>query len=110
MNAPQIRPVIGISLGDINGIGPELIIKTFSDQRITEFCTPVIFGSNKVINFYRKSLPEYNLVFNNAKELQKLNPKQVNIFNCWEEEINITPGQNNETGGKYASEVAAGCC
>jgi 4-hydroxythreonine-4-phosphate dehydrogenase len=102
MNAPQIRPIIGISLGDINGIGPEIIIKTFSDQRITEFCTPVIFGSNKVINFYRKSLPDYNLNFNNARELQKLNPKQVNIFNCWEEEINITPGQLNETGGKYA--------
>ena len=102
MNAPQIRPIIGISLGDINGIGPEIIIKTFSDQRITEFCTPVIFGSNKVINFYRKSLPDYNLNFNNVKELQKLNPKQVNIFSCWEEEINITPGQLNETGGKYA--------
>jgi 4-hydroxythreonine-4-phosphate dehydrogenase len=102
MNAPQIRPVIGITLGDINGIGPELIIKTFADQRITEFCTPVIFGSNKVINFYRKSLPDYNLTFNNAKELQKLNPKQVNIFSCWEEEINITPGQLNEIGGKYA--------
>ncbi len=102
MNAPQIRPIIGISLGDINGIGPEIIIKTFSDQRITEFCTPVIFGSNKVINFYRKSLPDYNLNFNNAKELQKLNPKQVNIFSCWEEEINITPGQLNDTGAKYA--------
>jgi 4-hydroxythreonine-4-phosphate dehydrogenase len=82
MNAPQIRPIIGISLGDINGIGPELIIKTFSDQRISELCTPVIFGSNKVINFYRKSLPDYNLNFNNARELQKLNPKQINIFNC----------------------------
>ena len=102
MNAPQIRPVIGISLGDINGIGPEIIIKTFSDQRITELCTPVIFGSNKVINFYRKSLPDYNLNFNNTRELHKLNPKQVNIFSCWEEEINITPGQLNETGGKYA--------
>ncbi|MGL6269610.1 MAG: 4-hydroxythreonine-4-phosphate dehydrogenase PdxA, partial [Chitinophagaceae bacterium] len=102
MNAPQIRPIIGISLGDINGIGPEIIIKTFSDQRITEFCTPVIFGSNKVINFYRKSLPDYNLNFNNAKELQKLNPKQVNILNCWEEEINITPGQLNDTGARYA--------
>ena len=102
MNAPQIRPVIGISLGDINGIGPEIIIKTFSDQRITELCTPVIFGSNKVINFYRKSLPDFNLNFNNTRELHKLNPKQVNIFSCWEEEINITPGQLNETGGKYA--------
>jgi 4-hydroxythreonine-4-phosphate dehydrogenase len=99
---PQARPVIGISTGDLNGIGLELIIKTFSDQRIMEFCTPVVFGSNKVINFYRKSLPDYNLTFNNIRELNKLNPKQLNIFSCWEEEVAITPGQLNETGGSYA--------
>lgn len=102
MNATQIRPVVGISIGDINGIGPELIIKTFSDSRITEFCTPVIFGSNKVINFYRKSMPDINFSFNITKDLQKLNVKQVNVFNCWEEDIDITPGQLTQTGGKYA--------
>jgi 4-hydroxythreonine-4-phosphate dehydrogenase len=102
MNATQIRPVVGISIGDINGIGPELIIKTFSDSRITEFCTPVIFGSNKVINFYRKSMPDINFSFNITKDLQKLNVKQVNVFNCWEEDLDITPGQLTQTGGQYA--------
>src|SRR5688572_4267515 len=102
MITPQVRPVIGISIGDLNGIGIELIIKTFSDQRIMELCTPVVFGSNKVINFYRKSLPEFNLSFSNIKELNKLSPKQLNIFNCWEEEVAINPGQLNETGGNYA--------
>jgi 4-hydroxythreonine-4-phosphate dehydrogenase len=102
MNATQIRPVVGISIGDINGIGPELIIKTFSDSRITEFCTPVIFGSNKVINFYRKSMPDINFSFNITKDLQKLNVKQVNVFNCWEEDLDITPGQLTNTGGQYA--------
>jgi 4-hydroxythreonine-4-phosphate dehydrogenase len=102
MNISQNRPVIGITLGDINGVGPELIIKTFSDQRLTEFCTPVIFGSNKVINFYRKSLGDININFTSFREWGKLNPKQVNLFTCWEEEVNITPGQLNETGGKYA--------
>lgn len=96
------KPVIGITCGDLNGIGIELIIKVFSDNRILELCTPVIYASNKVINFYRKSLPEYNFSWQNIKESDRLNPKQVNICNCWEEEVAIQPGQLNETGGKYA--------
>ncbi|WP_336516169.1 4-hydroxythreonine-4-phosphate dehydrogenase PdxA [Pollutibacter soli] len=98
---PQQRPVVGITTGDLNGIGIELIIKTFSDQRVMEFCTPVIFGSNKVINFYRKSLPEFNLNFNNIRELHKVNPKQLNIFSCWEEDVMIAPGTLTEAGGSY---------
>ena len=98
----NIKPVIGISCGDLNGIGIELIIKTLSDNRILDQCTPVIFGSNKVINFYRKSVPESNFNYQSIKELNRLNTKQVNVFNCWEEEVVITPGQLNEIGGKYA--------
>lgn len=98
------KPVIGFTCGDLNGIGIELIIKTLSDHRILEICTPVVFANNKCINFYRKTLPENNFSYANVKELNRLNPKQVNIFNCWEEEVVITPGQLNETGGKYALE------
>jgi 4-hydroxythreonine-4-phosphate dehydrogenase len=97
------KPVVGITTGDLNGIGLECIIKIFSDQRVLEFCTPVIFGSNKVVNFYRKLLPEYNISYNNIKDLTKLNPKQVNIHSTWEDEVNITPGILNEIGGKYAA-------
>lgn len=96
------RPVIGISCGDLNGIGLELIIKTFSDNRILELCTPVIFASNKVINFYRKSVPELNFNYQSTKDLSRLNEKQVNVLNCWEEEVVINPGLMNEIGGKYA--------
>lgn len=96
------KPVIGISCGDVNGIGIELIIKTFSDNRILEHCTPVIFASNKLINFYRKTMPELNLNYSSTKEFNRINHKQVNLFNCWEEEIQVTPGQLTETGGKYA--------
>ncbi|HQW45367.1 MAG TPA: 4-hydroxythreonine-4-phosphate dehydrogenase PdxA [Chitinophagaceae bacterium] len=98
----QHKPVIGISCGDLNGIGIELIIKTFSDNRILEHCTPVIFASGKAINFYRKSIPETNFNFQNIKEFSRINPKQVNLFNCWEEEVQITPGQLTDIGGKYA--------
>jgi len=96
------KPNIGISCGDLNGIGIELIIKAFSDTRLLELCTPVIFASNKIINFYRKSIPEVNFNYQSAKELNRLNNKQVNVFNCWEEEVTITPGQLNDTGGGYA--------
>ena len=96
------KPVIGVSTGDINGIGIELIIKVFSDSRILDICTPVIFGNNKVINFYRKSLPEINMNFTSIKETGRVNHKQLNLFNCWEEEVNIMPGIMNEIGGKYA--------
>lgn len=96
------KPVIGISCGDVNGIGIELIIKTFSDSRILDLCTPVIFASNKVINFYRKSVEESNFSFYHTRDFEKINPKQVNILNCWDEEVTITPGTLNETGGRYA--------
>lgn len=101
MNTP--KPIIGISCGDLNGIGIELIIKTFSDSRLLEHCTPVIFASNKAINFYRKTLPEAAFNYASTKELNRINPKQINLFSCWEEEVDITPGQLNETGGRYAA-------
>lgn len=96
------RPVIGISCGDINGIGIELIIKAMADHRLLEICTPVIFASNKVINFYRKAVPEINFNYQSTKELNRISHKQINIFNCWEDEIAINPGQLNEVGGQYA--------
>lgn len=96
------KPVIGFSSGDINSIGPELIIKSLSDNRMLEFFIPVVFASNKVINFYRKSFPEINFNFTSVKDFSKINPKQINIYNCWEEEIVINPGELNDIGGKYA--------
>ncbi len=102
MIQPEHKPVIGFSCGDINGIGIEIIIKALSDNRLLEICTPVIFASNKLINFYKKSIHESSFSYQAVKELQRLNPKTVNVYNCWEEEINITPGQLNETGGLYA--------
>lgn len=98
----NIKPVIGISCGDLNGIGIEIIIKTFSDSRLLDHCTPVIFASNKAINFYRKAITETNFNYSSIKEFNRINPKQVNLFNCWEEDVVITPGQLNEAGGKYA--------
>jgi len=96
------KPVVGFTCGDINGIGIELIIKTLTDIRITDICVPVVFASNKSINFYRKVLPDLNFAYQAIKDFSRLNPKQINVYNCWEEEVQIMPGQLNETGGKYA--------
>jgi len=96
------KPVIGFSCGDLNGIGLELIIKTLSDSRLLDVCVPVVFASNKSINFYRKALPEINISYQAIKDVSRINNKQINLFNCWEEEVQINPGQLNEIGGKYA--------
>ncbi len=101
-NHTEHKPIIGFSCGDVNGIGIETIIKVLSDSRLLDLCTPVIFCNNKAVNFYKKILPDYNLNFSAIKDSTKINPKQVNLYNCWEEDIEITPGTMNDTGGKYA--------
>src|SRR5882757_9166537 len=98
----QNKPVIGITCGDLNGIGIELIIKTFSDNRILDQCTPVIFASNKVINFYKKSIPDINFNYQSTREFNRVTARQVNLFNCWEEEVQVNPGQLSDIAGKYA--------
>jgi 4-hydroxythreonine-4-phosphate dehydrogenase len=97
-----IKPVIGITCGDLNGIGLELIIKTFADHRILEQCTPLIFASNKVINFYRKSIADINFNYQSTREFTRLNNKQINVFSCWEEDVAVTPGELTDIAGKYA--------
>jgi 4-hydroxythreonine-4-phosphate dehydrogenase len=102
MNQSQQKPVIGITIGDLNGIGPELIIKTFSDLRVLDLCTPVIFASNKILNFYRKSTSEATFNYQIIKDPARAVPRQVNVYNCWEEDVSVNPGQLSEAIGKYA--------
>jgi 4-hydroxythreonine-4-phosphate dehydrogenase len=98
----QQKPLIGISCGDLNGIGPEVIIKTFADNRVLEQCTPIIFTSGKLINFYRKAVPDIHFNYQIIKDFSRVHYKQINLYSCWEEEVTISPGQLNEMGGKYA--------
>ena len=104
------KPIIGFTCGDLNGIGLELIIKTLADTRLLDLCTPVVFASNKSLNFYRKALPECNIQFQSLKDLARINHRAINLYNCWEEEVQINPGVLNEIGGNYARislEIAA---
>jgi len=87
------KPRIGITLGDLNGIGPEVIIKVLTDNRLVSLLTPVVYGSTKVLSFYRKlmNLEEFN--YSQVKSKGQFFPKTINVVNCWEEVIEITPGQ-----------------
>lgn len=93
---------VGISQGDINGIGLEVILKTLMEPGITEICTPVLFSSQKTVSFYRKvlNLEEFN--FNPMRDFSQFNNKKVNVFICYEEEVNIEMGKATELSGKYA--------
>lgn len=92
---------LGISIGDINGIGPEVIIKTFMDPRMCNLLTPVIYGSGKVFSYYRKQLDlEFN--FFQTQNVGQSNSKKPNVINVWNEEVIINPGEATPEGGKYA--------
>lgn len=96
------KPVIGISIGDINGIGPEIIIKTCSDSRIHQHCTPVIFGSSKVLNYYKKALDLPNFKFDIQKNAGQVNQKVTNVVNVQSDDVDIKIGESTESAGKFA--------
>ncbi len=94
--------IVGISQGDINGIGLEVIIKTFLDPQMLEICTPVIFGSNKTASFHRKALNIEDFSFNPIRNVSEINYKRANIINLYEEDVVIELGKQTEAGGRYA--------
>ncbi|MFN6945570.1 MAG: 4-hydroxythreonine-4-phosphate dehydrogenase PdxA [Cytophagaceae bacterium] len=103
LNNTTDKPVIGISIGDFNGIGPEIIIKTLSDNRLLKLCIPVIYGSYKVFSKYKKLFNiQEELNFFQIKSIDQLNPKKVNIINCWEEDYEINPGKGSPESGQSA--------
>ena len=105
------KPVIGLTTGDLNGIGIEIIIKAFSNKGLLDYCTPVLFASNKVVNFYTKTIND-QFKYSSVKEWDKLNQKALNVYTCWQEDVNIVPGKLTPEGGKYAVrslEVAVQC-
>ncbi|MFI5451916.1 4-hydroxythreonine-4-phosphate dehydrogenase PdxA [Pedobacter sp. UC225_61] len=93
---------IGISIGDINGIGLEVILKTLAESKILDYCTPIVYGHTKVASFHRKALHMSDFVFNVINKAADANPRKANMINCWEEDVKIDLGVANETGGKYA--------
>ena len=92
---------IGISVGDINGVGLEVILKTLSNKRILDLCTPMVYASSKVVS-YHKNIVGIDLQFNATKSADRFTNNRVNVVNCWNENVGITLGQATEVGGQYA--------
>jgi 4-hydroxythreonine-4-phosphate dehydrogenase len=96
------KMIIGITHGDINGIGYEVILKALSDNAILDFFTPVIYGSSKAAGYYRKILDIQNLNLNIIGSVKELNHKRVNIINCVDENIKVEIGQSTAEAGEAA--------
>lgn len=97
----QDKIVVGISIGDLNGIGSEVVLKTFEDVRMLEFCTPVLFASVKTMSFLKKAY-ELDISFHGIDQLQDVLPKKINVLNVWKEPVDIHFGTEDKTIGAYA--------
>lgn len=93
---------VGISIGDINGVGLEVIIKTLSDSLVYANSIPIIYGSSKAISFHKKAINKPDFQYLVIKDATEAKPKKVNLINCWQEEVQIILGEKNANGGTYA--------
>ena len=93
--------IVGISIGDLNGIGSEVILKTFEDTRMLELCTPVIFANVKIVSFLKKEL-KLDTAIHGIDKLEQLVVGKINVLNVWREGVNLEFGKNDEVVGSYA--------
>lgn len=93
--------IVGISIGDLNGIGSEVVLKTFEDSRMLEFCTPVIFANVKILSFVKKTF-ESTSMLHGIDQLNQIVPGKINVLNLWKESVEVNFGVNDENVGKYA--------
>ncbi len=99
------RPIrVGISIGDINGIGPEVIMKALNDSRILLDCTPIIYGSSKVLAFHKKNLDLNEFNYQTVSSADEATGKKVFVVNLWKDEVEINFGELSEFAGKCAFE------
>jgi 4-hydroxythreonine-4-phosphate dehydrogenase len=94
--------IAGISHGDINGIGYEVIIKSLMDTMINDFCVPVVYGSPKVAAYHRKALNINNFSFNNIRSPEEANHKKANMINCLDDNVRVELGKSTQQGGEAA--------
>ncbi len=92
--------IVGITQGDINGVGYEVIIKTLLDNKIMDICTPIVYGSPKVAAYHRKALNITNFSFNNIKTPDEANFKRANIINCLDDNIRVELGKSTQIAGE----------
>ena len=93
--------IVGISIGDLNGIGGEIILKTFADSRMLEFCTPVIFASIKVMTFLKNHF-NIDVNLNGINRTNQILQKKINVLNVWNDPVKIEFGKEDLKIGEYA--------
>lgn len=94
---------IGISIGDVNGIGLEVIVKTLLQQEILKYCTPIIYGSGKIVSYHKNIVSQVDLPLHNINSIQdRLHQDKINVINLWQDNVQINLGKLNDIGGKYA--------
>lgn len=103
MSPKQNKIRVGISIGDFNGIGPEIIMKSLKDKTITDFFTPIIFGSGKLFT-YQKNIFKLNLNFNYITEANQAQNDKINMVNLWKDNVNVDLGTPTEESTKMAIE------
>ncbi len=95
------KPIIGITCGDLNGIGTEVTINALSDNRILKHMTPVLLTNSKVVTFYRKEMDVESFNFYQTDEIGKIHHKKVNVLNIWNDQVEIVPGEASKDNGKF---------
>ena len=98
----NIRPILGVTIGDINGIGPEVILKTFQDKKFLKYCDVVIYGSSKVLSYYKKALNIEHFDYTIITDASQLNNKQINVINYSNDEAPLEPGKATLQAGDIA--------
>lgn len=93
---------VGISIGDLNGVGMEVIMKTFDDNRMNDMCTPIVYGSTRVASYHRKALKMESFKFHVVQNADQADANKANLVNCWKEEVRMRLGTPNKEAGKYA--------
>ena len=102
MQTKKQRPILGISIGDINGIGPEVILKALADARVFANFTPLIYGHGKALMHYKKLLNLEDFYFTQIRTLDEIQHRKVNVINCQEECPEVIPGVETQEAGKLA--------
>ena len=97
-----MKTKLGITIGDSNGIGIEIILKTFKDNRMLDFCTPVIFGSNEILSQHKKILQIHNVNFNVVRDLKNLKHNKINLLEVLKNKADVKIGKKNIDGGDIA--------
>ena len=92
--------LVGISIGDLNGIGSEVVLRTFEDTRMLELCTPVIFANVKLLSFIKKTI-ETEAMFHGIDTLDQVVVGKINVLNVWRESVDLTFGEATELGGSF---------